>query len=170
MGKSIRSTKRETELPDSRQIKKVAKILQSRDFLYLASFADMLNRYIEIRFSKHKGFNRLRFGALSFLITRGGSLTPTKLGKLMFRSKRCITNIIDLMEREGYVKRERVNEDRRVNLVKITSVGVDFLLRMVEDRTEDEDNILFSVNEDDYKAMMGVIRQLRHNLTQKINL
>ena len=62
--------------------------------------------------------------AVQPLLSEAGSLTPTELSRLMFRSKHSITKIIDGLEREGYVARYRDDRDRRVVHVKITSVGV----------------------------------------------
>ncbi|MFC1820632.1 MarR family winged helix-turn-helix transcriptional regulator, partial [Thermodesulfobacteriota bacterium] len=106
----MRNKNNKTVFPVNGRIEKAAEEIRSREFSYLASFADIINRYMDLRFKK---LNRLRYGVLSLLITRGGSLTHTRLAKLMFRSKHGITKVIDDLEKDGLVVRTPGSRDRR---------------------------------------------------------
>lgn len=155
-------------LPRTDEIENTAKLIRSREFLYLTSFADMINRYVEIRFKDKFGFNRLRFATLSSLVTRGGSLTLTKLAQLMFRSKHSITNLIDRLEEDGFVVRERVNKDRRTILATITSAGLEFLARTINGHVEDEEEILTCLDKNEFEMLTSSIRKLRETLIKKL--
>jgi len=155
-------------LPRTDEIENTAELIRSREFLYLTSFADMINRYVEIRFKDKFGFNRLRFATLSFLVTRGGGLTPTKLAQLMFRSKHSITNLIDRLEEDGFVIRERVSKDRRTILVTITSAGLEFLARTINGHVEDEEEILTCLDKNEFEMLTSSIHKLREMLIKKL--
>jgi len=99
------------ELPSEKEIEDVAKAIKAMEFSYLSRFADTINRYHEITLNK-EGINRLQWGAMSLLIVRGGSLTPTRLARLMFRSKHSITKVIDSLEKADLVRRSRTQDSR----------------------------------------------------------
>ena len=155
-------------MPRTDEIENTAKLIRSREFFYLTSFADMINRYVEIRFKDRFGFNRLRFATLSFLVTRGGSLTPTKLAQLMFRSKHSITNLIDRLEKDELATRERVIKDRRTILVTITSAGLEFLMETINGHVEDEEEILTCLDKNEFEMLTSCIHKLRETLIKKL--
>jgi DNA-binding MarR family transcriptional regulator len=65
--------------------------------------------------------------AMFDLVRSGGSLTPTKMAELMFRSKHSITKIVDNLENEGFIIRDFSSKDRRVTRIKITSAGLEYV-------------------------------------------
>jgi DNA-binding MarR family transcriptional regulator len=65
--------------------------------------------------------------AMFDMVSSGGSLTPTKMAELMFRSKHSITKIIDNLEKEGFIVRDFSSKDRRVTHIKITSAGLEYV-------------------------------------------
>jgi MarR family 2-MHQ and catechol resistance regulon transcriptional repressor len=147
-------------LPDSNAIENVAKVVRTTDFLYLASFADMVNRFIDIIFRKDK-INRLRLGAMNILIARGGSLMPSQLARLTFRSKHTITKVIDSLEKDGFVKRDRSRKDRRAIRVKITSAGLDFVMQALNIGEPLTQQVMSSLDNDERKILVNLVQRLR---------
>jgi DNA-binding MarR family transcriptional regulator len=157
-------------LPHKGEIENTANVIRSREFLYLTRFADMLNRYVEIKLQDRNGqLNRLKFNTLSLLVVRGGSLPPTQLARHMFRSKHSITNVIDNLEEDGFVTRIRDNNDRRSLSVKITSAGLAFLNQFLDYRAKDEEQIVSCLNKNEIALLMKLIRKLGHRLDEKID-
>jgi DNA-binding MarR family transcriptional regulator len=155
-----------TELPHNSEIEIVKKILRKRSFLYLASFADTINRYIDIRIKKQ---NRLRYGVLSFLITRGGTLTHTRLARLMFRSKHSVTKVIDNLEKNGLVIREPEPKDRRVVRIRITSHGLNYVSQTLKDGDKITKEAMSCLNKNELETLINLIKKLREGMIDKIN-
>ena len=155
------------ELPNNNEIESTARVLKAREFLYLAAFADIINRYVDIMFRKDK-ISRLRNGVLQLLIARGGSLTPTRLGRLMFRSKNSMTKVIDNLEKDGLVIRERVDKDRRVVNVKITSDGLNFVIQSLSAGDELTGEVMSSLDENERKVMIDMVQRMRRTMVRII--
>ena len=145
--------------PKDSDLKKLSEKLRNRPFLYLSSLGDMLGRFQESILKVP-----LRFTALSLLVRRGGSLTPTELAKLMLRSKHSITNIIDGLENEGYIVRDRDNQDRRVVNIKITSDGLRHMQEKVYNENPVITNMMSCLNEKETEQLLDYIKRLRKQL------
>ena len=157
-------------LPDQAEIDSTAGVIRAREFLYLTRFADMLGRYVDIKLQDQRNhFNRLRFNTLSFLVARGGSLTPTQFARRMFRSKYSITSVIDNLEEEGFVIRVHDKHDRRSVQVKITVNGLAFLNRLLEQRAGDEKQILSCLDAGEIAMLANIIRKLDRRLAESLN-
>ena len=152
-------------LPAKREIENAAKELRSREFLYLASFADIINRYMDIRFKK---LNRLRYGVLSLLITRGGSLTHTRLARLLFRSKHSVTKVIDSLEEEGLVIRDPATTDRRVVNVRITSTGINYVIRTFKYGDMITEEAMSCLKNNELKTLKTLIEKLRQAMIDRL--
>jgi len=157
-------------LPHKGEIENTVNVIRSREFLYLTRFADMLNRYVETKLHDRRNqFNRLRFNALSLLVFREGNLSPTQLAQHMFRSKHSITNVVDSLEKDGFVTRIRDNNDRRSLSVNITSAGLAFLNQVLDYRAEDEEQIISCLDKNEIALLMKLIQKLGHRLHEKID-
>lgn len=158
------------KLPHKGDIENTVNVIRTREFLYLTRFADMLNRYVENKLHDQKNqLNRLRFNTLTLLAFRGGNLPPTQLARHMFRSKHSITNVVDSLEKDGFVTRVRDNNDRRSLSVKITSAGLAFLNQLLDYRAEDEEQIMSCLDKNEIALLMKLIRKLEHRLDEKID-
>jgi len=160
----------DARLPHKGEIESTANVIRSREFLYLTRFADMLNRYVETKLHDRKSqLNRLRFNTLSLLVTREGSLPPTQLARHMFRSKHSITNVVDSLEKDGFVIRVRDNNDRRALSVKITSAGLAFLNQFLNSKAKDEEQIVSCLDKNETLLLMKLIRKLGQRLDERID-
>jgi DNA-binding MarR family transcriptional regulator len=151
------------ELPDEKEIEDVAKAIKSMEFSYLARFADTINRYHEITLNK-EGVNRLQWGAMSLLIVRGGCLTPTQLARFMFRSKHSITKVIDGLEKEGFVIRDRVGKDRRTIQVRITSAALGYMKQVFSSGTDPSQKVLSALDENDRNVLLNLVQRLQRKM------
>lgn len=97
---------------------------------------------------------------LTQLIVRGGSLHPTELARLMWISKHSMTKIIDKLEKDGLVMRQRVDKDRRAVRISVTSVGLDFVLETFNTHDILWQKIISSLSENDRKDLIGLMREM----------
>jgi DNA-binding MarR family transcriptional regulator len=83
-----------------------------------------------------RGLTLRWYDVLVNLEEAGGSCRMTELAGNILASKSGLTRVIDRMEEEGLVQRERPPDDRRVILVLITPAGLEALqaARMVHRR------------------------------------
>jgi len=151
------------KLPDSHELIDTTKLMKKKRFLYITSFADILNRYSEINIKYP-----LRFTALSFLITKGGSLTPTALAQLMFRSKHSVTKIIDGLEKGGYAVRIPDKEDRRSIRVKITTRGLQHARKNMSRGDEYVKDLISCLTDEEWDNLLDYIKRLRRTLIEKM--
>jgi MarR family 2-MHQ and catechol resistance regulon transcriptional repressor len=91
-------------------------------------------------------------------------LTPTELAKLMLRSKHSITNIIDGLENEGYIVRDRDDQDRRVVNIKITSDGLRHMQEKVYNENPVIKNMMSCLTEKETEQLLDYIKRLRKEL------
>ncbi len=59
-----------------------------------------------------------------------GSLSQVQISEAVVASRANITSLIDRLEKKGYVARKRVEGDRRVFHIELTTEGADFVARV----------------------------------------
>ena len=79
-----------------------------------------------------------------------------------------VTNIIQLMERKGYIARESVEHDARLKKVVLTEKGIRNQ-EMLEDLVESLDTRLVDgITDEELYVFYSVIEKLKRNLTKQI--
>lgn len=127
----------------------------------------LLDKYIDMGVRRY-GLNRSRFEVMSTLIIHDGTLKPTDLSKMLFRSKQNITGIIDGLEREGLVEREVVGQDRRTRKVIITRKGLDLIRANLLHTQEIHNSSMPALSEEESQTLMTTLRMVRKHLLSQI--
>ena len=153
------------QLAHRSEIDNVTTAIRVREFPRLLMFADMINRYVDIKLRGK--INWLRTSALTYIIIRGGSLTASQLAPLMLRSNYSMTRLIDSLEKDGLVMRSRTSKDRRTIHVKITSAGLAFMMRSLSDNDLVEEELLSCLDENELESLRYLIRILRLRMIEK---
>ncbi len=92
-------------------------------YLKLVRAAESLRSRVTASLSK-SGLTESQFGVLDALFHLG-SLNQSELGTKIMKSGGNITMVVDNLEKQGLVKRERGLEDRRLFKVNLTQQGTD---------------------------------------------
>ena len=92
--------------------------------MQLLSTGLLLEKYINARCREYNQ-NRNRIEVLLTLILHNGAMKPTDLSNVLYRSRQSITQTIDSLERDGMVKRELLDTDRRTRYIVVTREGLD---------------------------------------------
>jgi DNA-binding MarR family transcriptional regulator len=143
--------------------------LEGRTFRLVCFVSDIVNRYLDIQLEKW-GINRTNYDILHVLVVNKGSLTPTELGKYVFRSKHAVTRAIDVLEREGLViRRPHDSPDRRLKKVNVTEKGLSMLKDLQAKRVRMHQQFLSCFNEVQMEELGTPLRQLREHLLKQIN-
>ena len=77
---------------------------------------DAVLRPLELTFARYEVLRLLSFSS-------AGSMPMTRLGSLLQVHPTSVTSAVDRLERQGFVERQRHDEDRRVVLAAITDQG-----------------------------------------------
>jgi len=153
-------------MPSSAEIEKVNSQIRSMQFPRIIVFADVVNRYTQ-KILKTK-VSWLQASALIFLVTRGGTLTPGQLARIMLRSNYSITKLIDGLEKDRLVKRYPDGKDRRSIKVKVTTEGLNYVISSLGSVVEAEDDLKSWLNDEERENLAANIRKLRDKLIEKI--
>ena len=140
-------------------------INESRFLRYLV-FADVIQRYSATILKNEVSW--LKTAALLFIVTRGGSLAPSQLARIMLRSNYSITKLIDGLAKENLVMRRRDSKDRRVFKVYLTSTGIDFIENSLELLAKGEETVRGCLDDNEAKTLSDLSRKLRLKLIEQI--
>jgi DNA-binding MarR family transcriptional regulator len=154
-------------MPSSGEIEKVNTQIRSMQIPRIIAFADVINRYTQ-KILKNK-VSWLRTSALIFLITRGGTLTPGQLARIMLRSNYSITKLIDGLEKDRLVKRYPDRKDRRSTKIKVTSEGLNYVISNLDNIAEAESKLKYWLNNEELEKLAATIRKLRDKMIEKIS-
>ncbi|MCJ7595868.1 MAG: MarR family transcriptional regulator [Desulfobacterales bacterium] len=149
--------------PPKEDLEEVMEGIKAIPFLVIMNFADILKRYAEISFA-----NPLHYNLLGFLIRHGGSLTPTELAKLLFRSKHSMTKVVDSLEKKGYVTRVPDSNDRRVLHIKITTAGLERVRKNTARGETLVKDIVSTLSDKEMNELVNYIRRLRQTIIKKL--
>ena len=152
-------------LPD--EVEKVNSRIRSLQMPRIIAFSDVVTRYTEIILKNKVSW--LRASALIFLITRGGSLTPSQLARIMLRSNYSITKLIDGLEKDRLVKRSPDGRDRRSINVEVTSEGLEYVTSSLSKTVTAERELKSWLDKDELENLAPIIRKLRDKLIEKIS-
>jgi DNA-binding MarR family transcriptional regulator len=119
---------------------------------------------LDAELREERGMTLRWYDVLVQLDEVGGSSRMTDLAGRILASKSGLTRVIDRMEEEGLVRRERPPDDRRVILVSMTPAGLDALraARAVHRRGINE-HFVRHLNERDLAALERMFEKVsRH--------
>jgi DNA-binding MarR family transcriptional regulator len=153
--------------PSPDEIEKVNSRIRSLQMPRIIAFSDVVNRYTQIILKNKVSW--LRASALIFLITRGGSLTPSQLARIMLRSNYSITKLIDGLEKDGLVKRSPDGRDRRSINIEVTSEGLNYVTSSLGKTVTAERELNSWLEKEELERLAPTIRKLRDKLIEKIS-
>ena len=148
-------------------IEKMRREILSMNLSRLAVFSDVMNRYVLLR-TKGDARTWLRVYAVTFIITRGGKVTPTELAKILLRSRNSVSQLINGLEKDGLVRRYHTTEDRRTVYVEVTSEGLSFIKARFKVLKSLEKEITSCLNDGELRIIVNLTRKLRLRLIEKL--
>ncbi len=150
--------------PVPEDIKEVASQLSDLEFWLCITFADTVKRYLEITM-RQDDISPLHAIAMHYLVRAGGSLTPTHLAELMFRSKHSVTKIVDNLEKEGFIVRDFSCQDRRVTHIRITSAGLEYVRNNQNKGEMRAKQVMDCLDEPEQKKLAAITEKLSNRMT-----
>lgn len=90
-------------------------------------------------------------------------ITMQEISDKNHRDNSATTRIVDILERKGYVQRQRSDKDRRVCLIKLTSEGKKEVIKAKKTGKTYTNEVIKGVNAKELEIAMKVIKKIRQN-------
>lgn len=87
-----------------------------------------------------------------------------------FNSRRSsITSVLNNLEKKGYIKREAVNEDKRLKKVVLTNKGIEHQKMIIKIINNYEETLHFDFNDEEFKTLSRLLDKLYNNIKKGEN-
>jgi MarR family 2-MHQ and catechol resistance regulon transcriptional repressor len=135
------------------------KVVQALNlFIKLTRAAESVNAELKARNSMG-GLTISQFGTLETLYFLG-PLTQGEIGQKLLKSSGNMTLVIDNLERDGLVRRERSDEDRRRVLIHLTYKGRKLIEGIFPQHAEDVTGIMRVLTAEEQEVLEDLLRKL----------
>ncbi len=134
-----------------------------RTFILFVQAADVIVKYANTHFYRKEGLSVIKVIVLRVLAANGGTMTPSDIAEWTFRERHNITTLIDRMKRDGLVRVERNNRDKRFFSVSLTAEGRKVLKQAMPVAREIVNRVMSSISEGDAVPLENSLRVLRQN-------
>ena len=114
---------------------------------------------------KDTGITRVQWIALYYVKTHK-RISQRDLSNLMNVMDSSAGRLIDRLERDGLIERERNDVDRRVIRVKLTDKGDELITGLMPVANQFNDDLLEGIDEEELKIYDKVLRKMLSNITE----
>lgn len=137
-----------------------------RSFFWLLRCADVLNKYAAMEVGT-KGVTRTGFAVLQILIKYPEGVPQQTIANETGLSKQAIVVAIDNLAKKGHVIRCSDIADRRINTIRITQEGLDFLGDVFPHTLEMCNEALSSLSDAEIDQLLTLVTKLTKSMWQK---
>lgn len=109
-----------------------------------------------------KGCTRVQWLALYF-IGRENKLNQTDLANLMQLQTSTIVRLLDRLERDGYVNREKDDFDRRISFISLTQSGEKIRKDLITEVEAFSKKVTGNISEDEIRVYKNVLDKMIKN-------
>lgn len=102
----------------------------------------------------------IRHFGIGLLLTRRGALRQTELADMLRLDRTTTMNMIDELERAGFVRRETDPKDRRANAVTATPLGKRWLEKLRPQAEKIERDFLAPLSGEEQEVLRGLLLRL----------
>lgn len=138
-----------------------------RSFFWLLRCADALNKFASMEVGKH-GDNRIGIAVLQILIKCPDGISQQAIAKKTGRTKQAIVGAIDNLEKKGHVIRSSRSDDRRVNSIRITKCGIEYLSKVFPNTVNMCNEALDSLTDTEVEQLLYLVKKLTKSMWNKI--
>ena len=134
-----------------------------RTFILFVQSARDVMKYAESIFYRKTRLSVIKFIALQLLAMNGGTMKPSELARWTSTERHNITMLVDRMKRDGLVRTERNQRDKRLVHVSLTDKGLEALTQAMPVAREIVDQVMSSITEGEAVLFEKLLRVLRQN-------
>jgi len=128
--------------------------------------ADATMKYANAHFYRRAGLSVIKFMVLRIMAANGGIMRPSEIADWTLRERHNITTLGNRLERDGFVKAERSDKDRRFINITLTDKGREMLSQATPVARDIVNQVMLSITEGDavlLEKLLGALRQNAHN-------
>jgi DNA-binding MarR family transcriptional regulator len=117
---------------------------------------------------KEKGYNiePSAWSVISLLLTYPNR-TQQEIADFLWLNKVKVKRLLDNLEKEGLLKREILDSDKRYNVVNLTQKGIDLYNSAVDCADDALAKAYIGFNEDEENLLIDMLIRAKENLTEK---
>ncbi len=134
-----------------------------RTFILFVQTADTIMKYANTHLYRKERLSVIKVIVLRVLAANGGTMNPSDIAEWTFRDRHNITTLIDRMKRDGLVRVDRNNRDKRFVSVMLTAKGRKVLKQAMPVAREIVNRVMLSISEGDAIPLEKSLRVLRQN-------
>ncbi len=136
---------------------------QQEALVNLLRIGDQLDNRFS-RFFREHGLTLSRFNVLRVLMLADGPLTCGEIGERMIQVVPAITSLVDHLEKQALVERQRCTADRRVVHVHITKAGIKLADAAVKSLPNIERDLLGKLSPAQLKNLNDLLENVRDSI------
>ncbi|EMI15287.1 marR-family transcription regulator [Rhodopirellula maiorica SM1] len=140
--------------------------LQQEALVSLLRTGDQLENRL-VRFFRDHDLTLTQFNMLRILQLEGRQLTCGEIKQQMIQVVPAITGVVDRLEKQGRVERQRCSSDRRVVYVSITKQGQDVCKQAMPLLEKLESTLLKRLTEKELKQLISLLEKSRQSLAEE---
>jgi MarR family 2-MHQ and catechol resistance regulon transcriptional repressor len=134
-----------------------------RTFILFTQTAHVVLKYIDTQFYRNAGLSLIKFVVLQILAANGGTMEPSRIAEWTLRERHDITTLVERMQRDGLVRTERNEKDRRFVNITLTDKGSRLRNKAVPVARKIVKEIMESITEEDTSQLEKLLSVLRQN-------
>lgn len=134
--------------------------------LNIVRTADIIEKLGSAFFSQF-GITGAQYNLLIVLKLQARSLTQVEIGERLIASRANVTALVDRLEKKNYVRRVKVEKDRRIYHVELTPQGRDALEKSETAYVREVEKRMFCLSKEDSAKLSAILSKLRKNLTRE---
>ncbi len=139
----------------------------------LMTTVKMIKRFAESKMAKNKQFSKLsgpRMGVL-FIVQESGKIRMGDLANKLMVAPRTVTDLVEGLERDGFIKRVADPQDKRAMLIELTATTKPNMVKISSLRKAFVEEIFSVLNNDEQCQLVALLSKIINgplrNLTGK---
>ncbi len=108
--------------------------------------------------------SRTAYNALTILARAESPIGPHELAQQLFVSPSAVTQLLDLLERQGRIRRQPNRSDRRMSLVSLTAGGLRVLAQAQPGVAEATERALAGLSVSEQRLLMRLLQKLEQHV------
>ena len=136
----------------------------SGTFILFVQVARALQKYKDAYFYRKAGLSDVKFIALmTFVRNPDAIVTPSEIAQWTQTEPHNVTTLVNRLKRDGLVRVERNENDRRCMNITLTDKGREVLNQAIPAAREIVNQVMSSISEDDAVLLEKLLRIMRQN-------
>jgi DNA-binding MarR family transcriptional regulator len=155
-------------LKEELKLKKGFDVVEHEALLNIYYTANLLKKRADVLFSTF-GLTDVQYNVMALLTYQAGKeggLSQAQLSDMMLVNRANITTLVDRMENAGLVARTAHSNDRRYNIIKLTTKGAKLFARVEPHYLEQIRRVMSCAIESEQKKLMIILEKIRANLRE----